>query len=226
MSNEPSSRVSSATNTDSSSRSPTSSASAWRSSRSMASTTSYASSMMNGLRLARVGFRSQGQRAGPGSRVINWTSSSNVRLCMTRHSSGRLSASMAHTQLAIPMSDHVLIVAAGAAARTPVEVATSLSFTPVVVASEQEAIALLDERTFTLIAVSGVSASWHRLRDVAERKQPMARVLELPETNGDETAIRGLMVRYLDRRRAGGSFTEERYRFLSSMLESFTTSLE
>jgi PAS domain S-box-containing protein len=124
------------------------------------------------------------------------------------------------------MSDHVLIVAAGAAARTPVEVATSLSFTPVVVASEQEAIALLDERAFTLIAVSGGSASWHRLRDVAERKQPMARVLELPETNGDESAIRSLMVRYLDRRRAGGSFTEERYRFLSSLLESFTTSLE
>ncbi len=124
------------------------------------------------------------------------------------------------------MSDHVLIVAAGPAARTPVEVATSLSFTPVVAASEQEAIDLLDQRTFTLIAVSGSNATWHRLREVAERKQPMARVLELPEVNGDEGAVRSLMVRYLDRRRAGGSFAEERYRFLSSLLESFTTSLE
>src|SRR6266446_3555706 len=87
------------------------------------------------------------------------------------------------------MSDQVLIVAAETAARTPVEVATSLSFTPVVAASEQEAIALLDEGPFTLIAVSGGTATWQRLRDVAERKQPMARVLELPDANGDERAI-------------------------------------
>src|SRR5947199_8984084 len=97
------------------------------------------------------------------------------------------------------MPEQVLIVAAEAAAKGPVEIAASLACKPVVAASEQEAIALLDEQLFTLIAVSGAS-TWQRLREVAERKQPMARVMELPDPNGDESAVRDLMVRYLDRR--------------------------
>src|SRR5688572_30559601 len=56
----------------------------------------------------------------------------------------------------------------------------------------------------------------------------MTRVLELPETASDDAAVRRLMVRYLapassDRVRFT---TEERYRFLSTILESFTGTLE
>ncbi|HEX6096076.1 MAG TPA: ATP-binding protein [Thermoanaerobaculia bacterium] len=125
------------------------------------------------------------------------------------------------------MSNQVLIVAAEHAARTPAEVARALRFTPVVTGSEQEAVELLDQHPFRLIAVSGAS-TWRKLRDAAESKQPMARILELPDLTYDDTAIRNLMVRYLepptsDRAR----FTaEERYRFLSGILESFTGTLE
>jgi PAS domain S-box-containing protein len=125
------------------------------------------------------------------------------------------------------MPNQVLIVAAEPAAKTPAEVASSLSFQPVVAATEQEALDLLDQRDFQLIAVSG-SALWQRVRDVAERKQPMARVLELPDGGSDESAIRHLLVRYLDRTQTAARprFAEERYRFLNSLLESFTATLE
>ena len=125
------------------------------------------------------------------------------------------------------MSNQVLIVAAEHAARTPVEVVRALRFTPIVAGSEQEAVALLDQQPFRLIAVSGAS-TWRKLRDAAESKQPMTRVLELPDLTHDDAMIRNLMVRYLeppatDRAR----FTaEERYRFLSGILESFTGTLE
>jgi PAS domain S-box-containing protein len=126
------------------------------------------------------------------------------------------------------MPNHVLIVAAEPAARTPAEVARSLQFTPVVVSSEDEALALLDRQPFTLIAIAGASPL-QRVRDAAESKQPMARVLEIPEANGDDTAVRRLFERYLDRRELPPRprFTaEERYRFLSNILESFTATLE
>ncbi|HEX6083400.1 MAG TPA: PAS domain-containing protein, partial [Thermoanaerobaculia bacterium] len=125
------------------------------------------------------------------------------------------------------MVNQVLIVAAEHAARTPAEVARSLQFTPVVTGSEQEAVELLDRHRFRLIAVSGASA-WRRLRDAAESKQPMARVLELPDLTHDDAAIRNLMVRYLEPNGADRArFTsEERYRFLSGILESFTGTLE
>ncbi|HEV7239590.1 MAG TPA: ATP-binding protein [Thermoanaerobaculia bacterium] len=125
------------------------------------------------------------------------------------------------------MPNQVLIVAAEHAARTPAEVARSLHFTPVVTGSEQEAVELLDQHRFRLIAVSGAS-TWRRLRDAAESKQPMARVLELPDLTHDDAMIRNLMVRYLDPSstdRARYS-TEDRYRFLSGILESFTGTLE
>ena len=120
------------------------------------------------------------------------------------------------------MSNNVLIVATDPAAKAPAEVATELSFTPVVAASEEEALALLDRENFTLIAVSGGSSPL--LRAEAERKQPMARLLELPDSHGEE--LRTLMVRYLDRRAPRHFAAEERYRFLSTILESFTTTLE
>ncbi|HEX7832512.1 MAG TPA: ATP-binding protein [Thermoanaerobaculia bacterium] len=125
------------------------------------------------------------------------------------------------------MANHVLIVAGEHTARASAEVARSLRFTPVVAHSEQEAVELLDRERFRLIAVSGSSA-WQRVRDAAEARQPMARVLELPELAGDDAMIRRLMTRYLapassDRARFT---TEERYRFLSSILETFTTTLE
>ncbi|HVG25336.1 MAG TPA: GAF domain-containing protein, partial [Thermoanaerobaculia bacterium] len=125
------------------------------------------------------------------------------------------------------MLNEVLIVAAEHAARTPADVARSLSFTPVVTGSEQEAVELLDRHRFRLIAVSGASA-WRRLRDAAESKQPMARVLELPDLTHDDAAIRNLMVRYLEPNGTGGArfSAEERYRFLSGILESFTGTLE
>jgi PAS domain S-box-containing protein len=125
------------------------------------------------------------------------------------------------------MSNQVLIVAGEKAARTPAEVARSLMFTPVVAGSEEEAIDLLGRERFHLIAVSGYAAL-QRLRGAAESKQPMARLLELPESPHDDAAIRRLMVRYLapassDRARFT---TEERYRFLSKILETFTGTLE
>src|SRR6185436_7626143 len=126
-------------------------------------------------------------------------------------------------QRRVSMPNNVLIVASDPAAKAPAEVAAALSFTPVVASTEQEALALLDRENFTLIAVSGASAS-PRLREEAERKQPMARLLELPEARGEE--LRSLMVRYLDRRAPQRFAAEERYRFLSTILESFTTTLE
>src|SRR5258705_69793 len=121
------------------------------------------------------------------------------------------------------MSEQILIVAAEPVAKAPAEVATSLSFTPVVTASEQEAVDLLNRHNFTLIAVSGRPA-WQRLRDEAERRQPAARVLELPESGSDDADVRRLMTPYLNRRRR--TLSEERYQFLSQMLESFTGTLE
>lgn len=125
------------------------------------------------------------------------------------------------------MPNQVLIVAAEHAARTPAEVARSLQFIPVVAGSEQEAVELLDQHRFRLIAVSGAS-TWRRLRDAAESKQPMARILELPDLTHDHAMIRNLMVRYLEPAVSDHArFTaQERYRFLSGILESFTGTLE
>src|ERR1051326_5913749 len=92
-----------------------------------------------------------------------------------------------------PMSNHVLIVASDPASKAPAEVAAALSFTPVVAASEQEALALRDQENSTLIAVCGGSSPL--LRAEAERKQPMARLLELPESHGEELGT--LLVGYL-----------------------------
>jgi PAS domain S-box-containing protein len=124
------------------------------------------------------------------------------------------------------MSNQVLIVAADRAARAPAEIARSLQFTPVVVRSEEEAAELLGRQRFRLVAVSGAE-TWQRVREIAEAKQPMVRVLELPEPNGEDITIRRLMVRYLDRSNdQRPRLAEDRYRFLSSVLESFTGTLE
>jgi signal transduction histidine kinase/GAF domain-containing protein len=124
------------------------------------------------------------------------------------------------------MSNQVLIVASEVAARAPAEVAASLSFTPVVAASEEEALALLARERFALIAVTAGDDFQH-LRAEAERRQPAAPLVELPEVNGDQSALRRLMIQYLDRRVRPKPFgAEERYRFLSSILESFTGTLE
>jgi len=125
------------------------------------------------------------------------------------------------------MLNQVLIVGGATATRTPAEVVRSLRFVPVVASSADEAVELLDRERFRLIAVSGRS-EWQRLREAAESSQPATRVLQLPELDADDTAVRRMMVRFLapassDRAR----FThEERYRFLSSILESFTGTLE
>src|SRR5213083_1616057 len=89
------------------------------------------------------------------------------------------------TPLRYRMFEQILIVATEPVAKAPAEVATSLSFTPVVTASEQEALDLLNRHNFTLIAVSGRPA-WQRLRAEAERTQPAARVVELPENGSDD----------------------------------------
>jgi PAS domain S-box-containing protein len=125
------------------------------------------------------------------------------------------------------MSNQVLIVGADRAARAPAEIARSLHLTPVVVRSEEEAADLLGRQRFTLVAVSGADA-WQRLRDIAETKQPMVRVLELPEhQSGEDTAVRRLMVRYLDR--SGDQrprLNEDHYGFLLRVIESFSGTLE
>ncbi|HEV8659561.1 MAG TPA: ATP-binding protein [Thermoanaerobaculia bacterium] len=124
------------------------------------------------------------------------------------------------------MPNQVLILAGETAARASAETARSLQFTPVVAKSEDEAVRLLDQQRFSLIAVSGAPVT-RRLRDAAETKQPTARILELPDANGDDTTIRRLMLRCLGRRGEDMRFSaEERYRFLSTILESFTTTLD
>jgi PAS domain S-box-containing protein len=126
------------------------------------------------------------------------------------------------------MPEQVLIVAAEAAARTPAEVARSLRFTPVVIGSAEEAVELVGRERFSLIAVSG-SAAWQRVREAAESRQPMTRVLELPDSNGeDDSVVRRLMVRYLEQPQPERPrfSNEERYRFLSTILESFTGTLD
>jgi PAS domain S-box-containing protein len=110
------------------------------------------------------------------------------------------------------MLNQVLIVAGEAAARTPAEIARSLQCTPVIARSEEEAFRLIDEQAFRLIAVSGNSA-WQRLRLAAERKQPDAKVLQLPDGSGEDVSqIRLLMARHL-----------ERPRVHSLILEAFST---
>ncbi|HVR39173.1 MAG TPA: GAF domain-containing protein, partial [Thermoanaerobaculia bacterium] len=127
------------------------------------------------------------------------------------------------------MANQVLIVADDFTARKPAEVARSLDFTPVIAGSEQEASDLLDRESFSLIAVSGPNI-WQRVRALAKSKQPLTRVLELPaHTDVDDTdsAVRQLLTRYLGRPARQARFSaEERYRFLSSLLESFTNTLD
>ncbi|HSP15541.1 MAG TPA: GAF domain-containing protein [Thermoanaerobaculia bacterium] len=124
------------------------------------------------------------------------------------------------------MPNHVLIVAGETAARASAEVARSLQFTPVIASSEEEALELLDQERFSLIAVSGAPAS-RKLRDKAGVKQPTARLLELPNGDNSASTIRRLMLRYLGRRGEDVRIqVEERYRFLSAVLESFTATLD
>src|SRR5437763_6598997 len=126
------------------------------------------------------------------------------------------------------MSNHVLIVATESAARTSADVARSLHFTPVVAHSSDEALSLLEEHPFSLIAVDDES-TLQRVRAAAEAKQPMTRVVRLPEGHGgDESAVRRLMTRYLDPHLTSErpSLSEERYRFLAGVLESFAATWE
>src|SRR5438128_2130939 len=121
------------------------------------------------------------------------------------------------------MSNQVLIVAAGPSARQPAEIARSLQWEPVLAATDDDAIALIDSQRFNLIAVAG-NHSLQRLREAAERKQPMTRVMELPAADVDGHDLRAMLTRYLQPPdpSARPRFSEERYRFLSGILESFT----
>ncbi|HEV8434357.1 MAG TPA: ATP-binding protein [Thermoanaerobaculia bacterium] len=126
------------------------------------------------------------------------------------------------------MPNHVLIVATEHAARASADVARSLHFTPVVAKSSDEALSLLEEHPFSLIAVDDES-TLQRVRAAAEAKQPMTRVLRLPEGDGsDDNAVRRLMTRYLDPHLTSErpALSEERYRFLAGVLESFTGAWE
>jgi PAS domain S-box-containing protein len=125
------------------------------------------------------------------------------------------------------MSNQVLIVAGEAAARQPAEIARSLELRPVVVATEEEAFRALSQEEFSLVAVRG-RGPWQRIRTAAASTQPLTRVLELPEGDGDDTAVRRLLVRYLEPPRADRPRfpSEERDRLLSGVLEAFTATLE
>lgn len=125
------------------------------------------------------------------------------------------------------MLDQVLIVATESAARAPADAARSLRFTPVIAESEQAALELLDNQRFRLIAFES-RPLFMRLRAAAERKQPMASFLLLPQPATDEAAIRQLMLRYLTPAPAGTQELDppDRYRFLSTILESFTATLD
>jgi PAS domain S-box-containing protein len=125
------------------------------------------------------------------------------------------------------MRNQVLIVAPAATARTPAEIARSLQFEPVIVPSIDEAVALIGAQPFSLIAVADDNGS-NRVREAAELKRPRPRVVVLPDEASDERAVRSLLTRYLDptlnveRPR----FSEDRYRTLMKILESFAATLE
>jgi two-component system phosphate regulon sensor histidine kinase PhoR len=126
------------------------------------------------------------------------------------------------------MANEVLIVASERAARTPADVARSLRCTPIIAPNADEALSLLDQRPFSLIAVDD-DTTLQRVREAAESKQPMTRVLRLPEGQSDDTAaVRRLMTRYLNPPVGGDRprFSENRYDFLSNVLESFTGTLD
>ena len=124
------------------------------------------------------------------------------------------------------MSNQVLIVATEPVARTPASVALALRLEPVIASTEEEAIALIDAQSFSLVAV-GDDATWQRMREVVEARQPTARVLRLPEPNVDPSAVRRLLTRYMEpAQRETMHFSEARYHFLARILESFTATLD
>src|SRR5512143_1053614 len=117
------------------------------------------------------------------------------------------------------MSNQVLIVAPETTARTPARIARSLRFEPVIAPTEDEAVALIGAQPFSLIAVADEGGS-KRVREAAQQKTPRPRVVVLPETATDETAVRRLLTRYLDPGLTHDRprFSEERYRTLSRIL--------
>src|SRR5438105_1232434 len=118
------------------------------------------------------------------------------------------------------MSNQVLIVAAKPAAKAPAEIVASLDFAPVVATTEKQALDLLERQSFRLIVVRGMR-SWQRLRDAAERKRPVTRVLQLPADNGDNAVLRTLIQRSLEPR--GPKQPGDRR---LSILESFSSTLD
>ncbi len=125
----------------------------------------------------------------------------------------------------MPTPNQVLIVAGESAARMPADVARSLQLTPVIAASVEEAARLLDQQPFRLVTVVN-GANCQRLREAVELRQPLTRVLELPHTE-DDAAVRRLMVRYLEPPHGPPRFSsEEHYRFLAHVMESFTGTLD
>lgn len=125
------------------------------------------------------------------------------------------------------MFNRVLILAGEAEARTPAEVARSLSYMPVITGSEQEALELLDRHRFHLVAIDAAADGGH-LREAVRSLQPAPRLVELPGGEGDETLIRKLMVRHLAPSSSSRArFTmEDRYHLLSRLLESFAGTLD
>ena len=125
------------------------------------------------------------------------------------------------------MPNHVLIVATENAARASADVARSLHFTPVVAKSSDEALSLLEERPFSLIAVDDEN-TLQRVRAAAETKQPMTRVLRSAGRNGGDERGAAADDRYLDPHLTSErpSLHEERYRFLAGVLESFASTWE
>ena len=125
------------------------------------------------------------------------------------------------------MFNRVLILAGEAEARTPAEVARSLRYMPVVTESEQEAIELLDRHRFHLVAIDP-AADGGQLREVVRSLEHAPHVVDLPRAEDDESVIRNLMVRHLSPASSDHArfATEDSYRLLSRVLESFTGTLD
>ncbi|MEO8036019.1 MAG: GAF domain-containing protein, partial [Acidobacteriota bacterium] len=122
------------------------------------------------------------------------------------------------------MSNQVLIVASEADARVPAEVVRSLQFTPVIVATAAEALALIDRQEFAVIAMIGNGDS-RSLRDACD-KRPSTSLLHLRVGDAGEDSLRRQLKESLQREQERPRFTEDRYRFLSSLLEFFTNTLD
>jgi signal transduction histidine kinase/GAF domain-containing protein len=121
------------------------------------------------------------------------------------------------------MSDRVLIVAGGDVATKTAATVASLAFTPAIANDVDDAVAQLSEGHFAMIVMSSATdADLSRMREAASQATPAIEVFELGENDAHEQ-LRNSLTSQRDSLRERGL---DRHRLLSSILETFTDTLE